>query len=78
MNDAIYVGSGKKLGRYHEGALNVYVCLDDIPPEYIRIHEGKRYISFIIEEKRVPDCLGRTHTARVNTFKKDQDENILQ
>jgi hypothetical protein len=71
-NQKIYCGSGKEFGQY--GAVNVSICLSDLPKEHINDFNGKKYIKLIINKKREADQFGKTHSVEVNTWKPDQQQ----
>jgi hypothetical protein len=72
-NNKIYCGNGKAFGQY--GGVNISICVDDIPPQYIKKSEknGKRYISLKVNQKREADQWGKTHSVEVDTWEPNQN-----
>jgi len=68
QQNKIFVGSGKEV---FENLINISVCLSDLPKEYIREYNGKKYISLEVNTKREADKFGKTHSLTVNTWKPD-------
>lgn len=71
MSEKIFCGSGKEFGQY--GAVNLSICLSDLPKEHITEYNGKKYIKLVLNKKREVDKYGKTHSVEVNTWKPNND-----
>ena len=68
MSEKIYCGKGKK-SNY---GIKLNICIDDIPAQYIREYNGKRYARLEVSEMRNIDKRNNTHTITVDTWKPAQ------
>lgn len=55
----------------------ISVCVTDIPKENIKLSEknGKKYVSFVVDERKQPDQFGNTHTVYMNQTKEKREAN---
>lgn len=65
MSEKIYCGKGKE----NQYGIRLRVCLSDIPEEFISEFNGKKYVTLDINRLRQIDQKGNDHTAIVNTWK---------
>ena len=74
----IYCGSGKEFGQY--GTVNISICLDDLPSDYITTSQknGKRYVNLKLNRKREVDQWGKTHSLEVDTWLPNQQNGQNQ
>ena len=72
----IYVGSGVEFGKF--GDVNIDICLTDLPPEWIKKSEknSKKYIRLTVSKKKEKDQYGKTHSVSVNTWKKEESNEL--
>jgi hypothetical protein len=51
----------------------ISIALSDIPKEAIKqADNGKKYASFVIDERREPDQFGNTHSVAINQTKEER------
>lgn len=70
MADKIFCGSGKTFGQYGQVLINL--CLSEIPHEFIRESNGKKYVNLKLNKKKEVDARGNTHYIEVDTWKPQQ------
>ncbi len=53
----------------------ISVCVSDIPKEDIKLSEknGKKYVSFVVDERKQPDNYGNTHSVAMNQTKEQRE-----
>lgn len=66
-NDKIYVGSGVE--KFNGGLIEISICMDQIPQEWIFEYNGKKYLKLKVQKKKQPDNYGKTHSVEINTYK---------
>jgi len=70
--ETIFVGTG---WANQEGwAINISVCLSDIPKEYITEYKGKKYIKLGVIKRKSEGDKGQTHFVKVDTYKKEKEQ----
>lgn len=75
MSEKIYCGKGKS----NAYGIRMRICLSDIPQEHISEFNGKKYANIDINKLRQVDQRGNDHTAVVNTWKpQGQQQNTIQ
>lgn len=71
--ETIYVGSGKEIGRYGDVSLTIF--LDSIPTQHLQNYNGKQFIKLIVSKRKTPSEKGATHTIKINTYRKEDNNN---
>lgn len=57
----VYAGSATEFN-----TLNVSICLDDVPKDFIKSHSnGKKYVNFRIRPRKGEGIYGETHSVEV-------------
>ena len=72
MSEKIFCGSGKEFGQY--GSVGLNVCLSDLPKEFIKEYEGKKYIKLNLHKMKTPKEK-QSHYLEVNTWKPEQKQS---
>ena len=74
-NEKIYVGKGRKKTTQYGELITINLSLDNIPDQFVRKVNGKRYVNLTVTEMKNPDPHGNTLTVKVDTFVKRQKED---
>jgi hypothetical protein len=58
----------------------ISVCVTDIPKDAIKLSEknGKKYVSFVVDERKSPDNFGNTHSVAINQSKEDREAKVAK
>ena len=75
-NERIFVGNGKRINDWKIG---ISLCVSQIPKEWITESKtnGKKYLSLnLCERKGGADRFGNTHSLEINTYRREDKEDV--
>jgi len=75
MEEKIYVGKGRKKTTQYGELITINLSLDNIPDEFVRTFNGKRYVNLVVTEMKNPDPKGNTLTVKVDTYRKEEKKD---
>ena len=67
MEETIFVGQGWQKVPF---AINISVCISDLPKEHITEYNSKKYIKLSVVKRKTEGDKGQTHFVKVDTWKK--------
>ena len=69
-NKNIYVGSGKKFGKFDN--ISISICLEDVKPFMTKSEKnGKHYVNLVVAEMKEANKWGKTHSVSIDNWKPD-------
>ena len=72
MNDKIYLGSGKEIGKY--GNIAISMAIEDLEQYSKPAKNGKHYINLIVSKKKEKDKWGKTHYVALDNYNPKEEK----